>query len=463
MTGRVIAVSNRVARPKPGGGAAGGLAVGILAALQEKGGVWFGWSGTTVHGEPGAPKRRQQENVEYITIDLQQHEFEGYYNGFSNNTLWPLFHYLLGYFSYRRKDYEAYCRVNALFARRLVALLEPDDVIWVHDYHLIPLAAELRRAGVKQPIGFFLHVPFPDFDLLRALPPYEHMLRSLAAYDVVGFQTERDLLSFQQSLTQPEIGGEVLADNRLRAFGREFLSDVYPIGIDVEEADDSAKANLDQPDLRRLMTSIGERSLMIGVDRLDYSKGIDLRFRAYERMLERYPSACGETVLMQVAPPTRTGVRAYQDIRETLELAAGNINGRFAEIDWVPIRYLNRGYERGMLMSVLRIARVCLVTPIRDGMNLVAKEFVAAQNPADPGVLVLSNLAGAAKELTGALLVNPYDRDAMADAFNQALEMPLPERKERYEAMMVVLRKNDIHVWRNRFITDLREAAVDSS
>ena len=354
---RIIAVSNRVAKPKVGGAAAGGLAVGILSALEEAGGMWFGWSGQTIQSEPRDPTITTINNVSYATLDLREDDYDGYYNGFSNNTLWPLFHYLLGYFSYSRKQYDAYCRVNVLFARKLAPLLQQDDIIWVHDYHLIPLASELRRAGVTQPIGFFLHVPFPDYDLLRALPPYEHMLRSLAAYDVVGFQTARDLWSFTEALRQPDVGGRALDYGWVEAYGRRFLADVFPIGIDVEQCEREAQDHQGHPTLKRLVDSLKGRDLVIGVDRLDYSKGLELRFRAYERLLEKYPASNGRTILMQIAPPTRTGVRAYESIRQNLEQAAGNINGRFADIDWVPIRYLNRGYDRAVLMALYRRAR----------------------------------------------------------------------------------------------------------
>jgi trehalose 6-phosphate synthase len=457
---RLVAVSNRVSMSKPGR-SAGGLAVGVLSALAEQGGIWFGWSGSLAT-ETRDARLIEQDNITFATIDLNESDFQGYYNGFSNNTLWPLLHYLLGYFTYSRREYEAYCRVNALFARKLIPLLEPDDVIWVHDYHLIPLAAELRRAGVKQPIGFFLHVPFPDFDVLRSLPPYEHILRSLAAYDVVGFQTARDLGSFREALSQPEVGGRALAPHLLEAFGRTFRAEVFPIGIDVDQCRQDAMAHLDSPAVRSLMISLGAQDLMIGVDRLDYSKGLPLRFRAYERLLAKYPSNRGRVIFMQIAPPTREGVRAYDEIRQALEQAAGNINGRFAEMHWVPIRYLNKGYDRGVLMSLLCLSRVALVTPIRDGMNLVAKEYLAAQNPGDPGVLVLSSLAGAAAELDGAVLVNPYDKDGVADGIQQALDMGQEERMERHAAMIQVLRRNDIHSWSNRFVTALNEARAEA-
>ena len=454
---RIVAISNRVAIPKRGK-SAGGLAVGLLSALQAHGGMWFGWSGRTSNQLPGEARVHKAGKIDYATIDINEEDYDGYYNGFANNTLWPLFHLLLGFFSYSRQQFDAYRRVNQLFARRLLPLLGDEDLIWVHDYHLIPLAAELRRAEVRRPIGFFLHVPFPSFDLMRALPCYEYILRAMTAYDVVGFQTERDLWAFKECMTQPEIGGQELYGGRIRAYGRTFKADVFPIGIDVDDCQQLAAENLERPQVERMRRSLGDRKLIIGVDRLDYSKGLELRMRAFESLLANYPGTRGEVVFMQIAPPTRTGVRAYDAIREDLERAAGNINGRYAEMDWVPIRYLNRGYNRSVLMALLRVARIGLVTPIRDGMNLVAKEYVACQNPEDPGALVLSTLCGAAKELSSAVLINPYDREGVANGLQTAIEMPLEERRSRHQDMLAVVERNDVHSWSRRFIDALEIA-----
>jgi trehalose 6-phosphate synthase len=452
---RLVAVSNRVAQPKRGK-SSGGLAVGIWSALQVHGGVWFGWSGKTSPTEPGEPTIARSGDVEFVMTDLNDREFEAYYNGFSNDTLWPLFHFMLGYFKFSRSQYNAYRRINEFFARRLRPLLKPDDVIWVHDYHLIPLGAELRRAGIQQPIGFFLHVPFPGFDVMRSLPVYEPILRDLSLYDVVGFQTQRDLWSFQDCLTQPEIGGAVLRDGRLTAFGRTFRAEVFPIGIDVDDCAQLAASNMEHSQVQRLRSSVGDRELIIGVDRLDYSKGLELRFRAFENLLNDYPTTRGRVSFLQIAPPTRAGVRTYDAIRANLEQVSGNVNGRFADIDWVPIRYLNRGYDRQVLMSLFRLARIGLVTPIRDGMNLVAKEYVASQDADDPGMLVLSRLAGAAKELDAAVLVNPYDKQGVAEGMQTAIEMPREERCERHAQMLQVLKENDIHAWTKSFVGALQ-------
>jgi trehalose 6-phosphate synthase len=455
---RLVAVSNRVAEPSGGAKSAGGLAVGILAALEEHGGVWFGWNGKTTNSEPGDAKLKKKGNITYATIELNENSYDLYYNGFSNTSLWPVCHYLLGYFRFDRREYEEYLRVNALFARKLLPLLEPDDLIWIHDYHLIPLASELRRAGVKNPIGFFLHVPFPDIEALRVLPVCNELLRALCAYDVVGFHTPGDLRSFNEAIEQTNVGGVQLADRRQRDAAKHVHADVFPIGIDVDGCQELARGEKADKQRRSMVRHLHDRDLIIGVDRLDYSKGLENRFRAVERLFETYPAVRKDVSYIQIAPKTRSGVRAYADIRQSLEQSAGEINGKYADIDWVPIRYLNRAFSRATLMGFFREAKIGLVTPIRDGMNLVAKEFVAAQDPDDPGVLVLSHMAGAAYELTDAVIVNPYDIDGVADGLHQALSMPLEERRERHLSMLEVLRRNDITTWRTRFVDALLEA-----
>jgi trehalose 6-phosphate synthase len=452
---RLIAVSNRVADPSAGK-TAGGLAVGLLAALRKKGGVWFGWGGRTCHGEPTDPTVVRRGKVSYATVDINESEFDDYYNGYSNGCLWPLCHYMLNFYHYERRFARAYQQVNTLFARKLRPMLRPDDLIWVHDYHLIPLAGELRKADVSNPIGFFLHVPFPNIDLLRTLPGHRLILEMLTRYDVIGFQTSSDVRSFIEGLERVGFLEARLGLDRFRACGRDFTAAAFPIGIDVPGVIQMAERSATSVTVNRMQAGLVGRGLIIGVDRLDYSKGLPERFRAFGELLAQYPDTRGEWVYMQIAPPTRSGVRAYQEIRAELEQLAGNINGRFAEPDWAPIRYLNRAFSRSMLMGMLRVARIGLVTPLRDGMNLVAKEFVAAQDPDDPGALILSSLAGAAEELDAAVIVNPYDTEGVAEAIQRAANMPLGERQERYRSMLNQLRSSDIEVWTDRFLTSLQ-------
>jgi trehalose 6-phosphate synthase len=453
--GRLIIVSNRVAMPKRSGAAAGGLAVGVLGALREQGGMWFGWSGKLTDRSDAHTEVVRKGNIDFATISLNRKDFQRYYNGYSNKVLWPVCHYLLDFIRYDTDDFDGYKRVNSLFARKLASLVEPGDLIWVHDYHLIPLAAELRSAGLDNPIGFFLHVPFPSYEAFRAVPGHEFLLRSLIAYDVIGFHTPPDLKAFRTCFDEPVVDARFIDDNTIESGAGRITAGVFPIGIDVDEIQQLSAESQTMKSVLRMARSLDDRQLIIGVDRLDYSKGLQQRMLSYERLLERYPNAQRNVTLMQIAPPTRTGVRAYDEIRSELEQTSGRINGRFAESDWVPIRYLNKGVDRKPLMGFFRNADVGLVTPVRDGMNLVAKEFMAAQDPDDPGMLVLSSLAGAACEMTDAIIVNPYDRDDVADGIATALSMPRDERQQRHAAMLGVLRRNDITSWRTRFVDAL--------
>jgi trehalose 6-phosphate synthase len=451
---RLVVVSNRVAPLDGRKPDSGGLAVAIRSALLQSGGLWFGWSGEVADGAAESPVVVVDGPLSCATLDLSRADYNEYYIGFANRVLWPLFHFRSSLVEFSQKNLAGYLRVNRRFARSLAPMLSPEDAIWVHDYHLIPLAEELRRLGQKQPIGFFLHTPFPPAELLRVLPNHRELVRALCAFDLVGFHTEPDLAAFRDYLLR-WAGAEDLGGRLLRAFGRIVEARVFPIGIDVAAiAAQAAEADTSRH-LRRLRQSIGERALMIGVDRLDYSKGLINRFEAYAHLLEAYPETRGRIVFMQIAPPSRSEVPEYRDIRKSLATAAGHINGRYGEFDWTPLRYMNKGFSHRILAGFFRASRIALVTPLRDGMNLVAKEFVAAQNPADPGVLVLSCFAGAAQELGEAVIVNPFDVEGMAEAIRQGLEMPLGERRERWSAMMQVLEKNDIAAWRTGFIDAL--------
>lgn len=457
---RLVCVSNRISLPRKTA-APGGLAVGILNALKRTGGLWFGWGGETIEHEPGDPDIHIRDGVTYATIELRQSEYELYYNGYANDLLWPLFHYFLRGMRYSIEERDAYENVNRFFAQKLTPLLQPQDLIWVHDYHLIPLGRMLRESGVQRPIGFFLHIPFPNIEMLRVLPTYAELLRDLTHYDVVGFQTENDLHAFHSGIEHLFGKEAIRSDNRIRIGDRLLRADVFPIGVDVETMQAEATAAMQSDVVRRMVDSLMSRALMIGVDRLDYSKGLVERFTAYQHFLETYPDNMGRITYIQIAPLSRTDVRAYADIRKSLEQAAGRTNGRFADTDWTPIRYLNRNFPHATLSGFLRAANVGIVTPLRDGMNLVAKEFVAAQDAENPGVLILSTLAGAARELTAALLVNPYDTRAVSHAIQTALSMPLPERRERHEAMLQVLKRNDIAAWTRRFMEALEQAQRD--
>lgn len=452
---RLVVVSNRVALPaQTKAGTAGGLSVAVLAALRQRGGVWFGWSGKVAEAVAPTAETFDSGKVTFATLDLNEQDHEEYYNGFANRVLWPLFHYRPGLTDFNRRYRIGYRRVNELFAENLRRLLRDDDVIWVHDYHLIPMGQILRRAGCQQRIGFFLHIPWPALEVLLVLPSHRELVEAMCNYDLVGFQTANDVRAFRDYI-ELEAGGRVLPDDTVEAFGRRLKVAAFPISIDTANIARMAVEAESSRQVQRLRESLGGRALIIGVDRLDYSKGLVQRMEAYGTLLETHPENCNEVVLMQIAPPTREGVPEYDEIRRELEAISGHLNGIYAEYDWVPLRYLNKFYSRRTLCGFFRVARIGLVTPLRDGMNLVAKEFVAAQAPENPGVLVLSRFAGAAAEMDGALIVNSYDTEGVAEALQQALHMPADERQSRWRRMYERLTCHDIDAWRDSFLDAL--------
>jgi trehalose 6-phosphate synthase len=454
---RLVVVSNRVGPIASGKVSHGGLAVAVRAALEEEGGgLWFGFSGSVSDHPDENPQLESADNITAATLDLTRHDFDEYYIGFANRVLWPLFHYRPSLVGFSRRDLAGYLRVNDAFARALVPMLRPGDLVWVQDYHLIPFAAALRRLGWRQPIGFFLHTPFPAAELMRLLPNHRELMADLCTYDLIGFQAPSDLQGFTDYVLRSD--GAAPRGGGFHAFGRTFRAAVFPVGIAVEAIAAQAEQAEKSRHTRRLRDSIGDRSLIIGVDRLDYSKGLPARFAAYAHLLEHFRQTRGRVTFLQIAPPSRSDVPEYREIRRTLEGAAGNINGRHAEFDWTPLRYLNKSFPHHVLTGFYRAARLALVTPFRDGMNLVVKEYLASQAPLDPGVPVLSCFTGAAHELGEALIVNPYDREGVAEAIWRGLEMPLGERLERWSAMMATLRRNNSRAWHSRFIAALAAA-----
>ncbi|GIX31742.1 MAG: trehalose-6-phosphate synthase [Porticoccaceae bacterium] len=427
-----------------------------MAAMERAGGLWFGWSGDLAR-QPSPPRLDRWRSIEYATVDLDPRDHQAYYAGFANSVLWPVFHHRPDLMVYRAADFAGYLDVNRQFARQLLPLLRPDDTLWIHDYHLIPLARLLREAGVASPIGFFLHTPFPPLDLLRTIPNYQGLLADLFACDLIGFQTRIDLRGFEEAVIHG-LGGRVEEGGLVRLGERAARTGIYPIGIETDALPRFAEQGSLSREYCALAESLGGRRLILGVDRLDYSKGLPERLRAYELLLERYPEVRRQVVYLQIAPVSRAELKAYSELAARIDAAAGHVIGTWADFDWVPLRHLKRGYRRSTVVAMYRLAKVGLVTPLRDGMNLVAKEYVAAQDPDDPGVLVLSKMAGAALELDAALLVNPYDPEGVAEALRGALTMPLEERRDRWRRMMQILAANDIHRWHQRFLADLTEA-----
>ncbi|HEX7368693.1 MAG TPA: alpha,alpha-trehalose-phosphate synthase (UDP-forming) [Rhodanobacteraceae bacterium] len=448
---RLIVVSNRVAKPSET--QAGGLAAAMRAALKQHGGLWFGWSGKRVAEADRTLHRESAQAIDYALLDLTREEYEAYYLGFANRTLWPLLHFQPTMMQYSRAQYAGYRAVNRMFADRLAPLVQDGDSIWIHDYHLIPLAQELRERGVGARIGFFLHTPLAPPELLVNLPCHEDLLRTLTAYDLVGVQTQHDA----QALIEYLVGvlGARRADGIIMRDGRRTRIAAFPISIDTSEVARQSQAYSSIASVRKLHSSLDGRKLAIGVDRLDYSKGLPRRFEAFGRFLAEHHEWRSRVSFLQIAPPSREEVPEYRDLRRRLERSAGATNGRYANPDWVPIHYVNRSFAQTTLAAYYRIAKLALVTPLRDGMNLVAKEFVAAQPADDPGVLVLSRFAGAANELHQAILVNPYDPEGLVEALEQALTMPIDERHERWAAMFEHLSKHDINAWQREYLEAL--------
>lgn len=454
---RLVIVSNRV--PSPGkGDKAGGLAVALKDAIGQDT-LWFGWSGhQAAHSSDRATVTRH-DGIDYATVDVSSEAYQNFYVGFANGTLWPLLHFRLGLMEFRREHLEGYRAVNVHYARTLAPLLRPEDLVWVHDYHLIPMASELRKAGVRNSIGFFLHIPFVPPSVFAALPRGEELLQDFCAYDVVGFQTAEhrdDFLDCVRRILKYPVDDDGVITGLDR---RRVRSIVAPIGIDGQGFQHQAIQSAKSRNTRRLAESLVGRQLMIGADRLDYSKGLPNRFEAFNRLLTRFPEHKNSVSFLQIAAPSREDVSEYAALRPLLNRMAGDINGRHGAFDWVPLRYMSQSLARSTLAGFYRIAQIGVVTPLRDGMNLVAHEYVAAQDPADPGVLILSSFAGVAHYFDDALIVNPYDPDEIAEAMHEAIAMGLEERKLRHSRLFETLKTLSARAFCSGFIDALSGTA----
>jgi len=457
---RLVVVSNRVPSAddlEPAHQdtvAVGGLVSAVKTLMRERHGLWLGWSGrsTSRRGLGPPTVTRSSGSVDMATIDLSEDETNLYYTGFSNRTLWPLLHSFTERVSIRTETYRAYRRINRRFADALYPLLKSGDLVWVHDYHLFMLGEYLRQAGWQGRLGYFLHVPFPAPEIFAILPWAAEILESLVSYDLIGVHTEsyrRNLLDALKRELGGRVDGEVFS-----VAGGDTRVGVHPIGVDPKAFRRAAQSS--PSDLRGLLSLPGgqESKIIVGVDRLDYTKGIPEKLRAFDRLLERYPHMRGRVTLVQISNPSRTRVPEYAREREQVEMLVGQINGKFSVAGWVPVRYLYRSFSQGELAGFYHDADVGMVTPLRDGMNLIAKEFVAAQGD-NPGVLLLSKFSGAADELTDAVLVNPYDNDGTAELLYHALRMSRDERVRRWKSLMRVVRGNTAQDWGQRFHDDL--------
>lgn len=456
---RLVVVSNRVPLPSSGQ-RAGGLAVALDGLMEKRGGLWFGWSGRIAEAPSAAIAQAEHAGgVDYATIDLTRDEHDRYYNNFSNGVLWPLLHTMPELMRYDRRDAKVYREVNARMAASLMTLLRPDDLIWIHDYHLMPLAACLRARGVKSPIGFFLHIPFAAPDVLHTVPEVTAIVRDLLAADLLGFQTDNDLANFAAAATA--LAGAVrLAGNVLMVSGRRVKLGVFPVEIEALAFARTAVRMSMSVGGEKLRRSLEGQRLILGVDRLDPTKGLTQRLTGYRLLLERHPEWHDKVTLLQIAAESRKDVDSYRVLRAALDAQAGSLNADLGTPDWQPLRVVSRATDRGAVAGYMRLARVGLVTPLRDGMNLVAKEYVAAQDPDDPGVLILSRFAGAARQLQEAILVNPHDPDSLADALDQALRMPLAERRSRWQALWAEIADRSPTVWGRSFVAGLMRTTL---
>jgi trehalose 6-phosphate synthase len=451
---RLVVVSNRV--PSPGQGAqAGGLAVALGGLMEQRGGLWFGWSGSISNEH--TVKTHTEGAVQYARMDLTQTEHDRFYNEFSNSTLWPLLHSMPELMSYDRRSAQAYRAVNERMTNTLMPLLRPTDLLWVHDYHLMAMPAMLRAKGVQGPIGFFLHIPFPSPDMLASVPEAGSLIRDLLAADLIGFQTSNDVENFAEAAHRLA-GATRLTGGWLHLNGRRVRLAAFPVEIEAREFAATAETAWRAAPTERLRRSLQGQKLVLGVDRLDPTKGLLQRLAGYRRLLETRPDWRRRVTLLQIAAESRKDVSAYRDLREAVDREGGAINSEWSEPDWTPLRIVARAGARATMAGYMREARVGLVTPLRDGMNLVAKEYIAAQDPQDPGVLVLSRFAGAARQLGAAMLVNPHDPDELADVLDAALRMSLAERQERWQACWRAIDGATPLGWGRNFLATLLRA-----
>lgn len=456
---RLVVISNRVAIPRAGS-RAGGLEVAVLAALKKHPGIWFGWSGR-ISSKGLETREIEADKISYVVTDLPKEDYNEYYNGFANRVLWPILHYRLDLAEFSRRDLGGYLRVNEHFADELHKILRPDDIVWVHDYHLLTLAKALRERGHRNKIGFFLHTPFPAPEIVTALPQHERIIWALNHYDLVGFQTEIDAANFARYV-ETECRYPATGPWRYQTGEREVKIGVFPVGIEVEHFSRMARRAARSAFVNGVLASLAGRAMIIGVDRLDYSKGIDARIDAFEQFLAANPEWHNNVTYLQITPKSRSTIQEYATMERLVSEKVGKVNGMYGEASWTPIRYINRTHSRTALAGLYHAARAALVTPLRDGMNLVAKEYVAAQNPDDPGVLILSRFAGAALECKPALLVNPYDAASVGAAIARALSMPVEERRARQSALFKIISQNDINDWPDRFLSMLTGSSEQS-
>jgi trehalose 6-phosphate synthase/phosphatase len=440
----------------------GGLVTALAPVLRKNGGLWIGWAGNEEEMDVGEVLNRAASSFafEMKPVLLSVDEVEKYYRGFSNETLWPLFHDLLGHSRFDRDNWRVYQAVNRRFAEIIAPEIREDDFVWIQDYQLIMVGQFLMQLHVRHSLAYFLHIPFPSLDLFRRLPWRNEIIQALIAYDLLGFQTLRDRRNFVQCVRALIPDVEIDIHRRYTMImnnGRSIKAGNYPIGIDFDEFNNAAKDEEVAKAAWYLHENLAGTQVILGIDRLDYTKGIPERLLAYEHLLEKYPELHGKITLLQIVVPSRTYVPDYQNLRKLLDELVGHINSRFAHHGWVPIHYMFRSLDRHQLLGHYKACEIALITPLRDGMNLIAKEYCASSIDLN-GVLILSEFAGAAEQLSkGALIVNPYNLEGTADAIYRAFHMDMEERKRRMQILQSEVKRNNVHRWVRLFMSSMME------
>lgn len=435
----------------------GGLVTALDPIMRHSQGLWIGWPGCSSEAPAEQLLAAHSDELQYrlIPVSVTDKEIAKYYRGFSNRTIWPLFHDLLGYFSFDMDNWRVYLDVNRRFAEVTAAQCDDDAFLWIHDYQLLYVGRFLRQVGVRHKLNFFLHIPFPSVDLFRRLPWNRDLLQAMLHYDHIGFQTPADRRNFISCVKWliPEATRVVhKRQSVIRYEGRQIVLGYYPISIDFREFNDLAKTKEVADAVWYLRENFKTKSVVLGLDRLDYTKGIPERFLAFERMLEKYPETLGELSLLQIVVPSRLNVPDYQELKSQLDGLAGRINARFSRQGWTPIHYQFRELDRVQLVGHYQACDIALITPLRDGMNLVAKEYCAS-NIHNNGVLILSEFAGAAPQLSkGALMVNPFDLEGTAEAIHTAYLMPQEDRQQRMRILRSEVKRHDVQHWVEWFL-----------
>ncbi|MTI30466.1 bifunctional alpha,alpha-trehalose-phosphate synthase (UDP-forming)/trehalose-phosphatase, partial [Xanthovirga aplysinae] len=437
----------------------GGLVSGLGSFYKNKDHLWIGWPGMDLVEEKekiGATSKLEKEGM--VPVFLDREEIQEFYEGFSNGTLWPTFHYFSQFATYKERDWQSYLRVNQKFCDEVLKYAQKGDIVWVHDYHLLLLPQLIRKEIPEITIGFFQHIPFPSFEVFRLLPWRKEILNGMLGADLIGFHTYDDMRHFLSSVNR--ICGKRNSNGRVYIKNRIVLVDSFPMGIDYEKYAETANSPETIGREVRYRIALGNQKLILSMDRLDYSKGIPQRLEAFETFLEKYPEFRGKVSLLMIVVPSRDKVERYKELKEIVDEMVGRINGNFGRMDWTPIHYFYRSFPLHALSAFYRMATVALVTPMRDGMNLISKEFIASKTD-KKGVLILSEMAGSAKELSDAILINPNNGRQITEALYQALKMPEEEQILHMKNMQKIVKKYNIHHWVSIFMSSLKQLKAE--